>query len=64
MRDEDRVRILHMIDAADAVAQFVVGRSHDDLERDRMLLFALAHAIEILGGVLYPGSPLRFDPGL
>jgi hypothetical protein len=23
MRDDDRVRVLHMIDAADAVAQFV-----------------------------------------
>lgn len=49
MRDEDRIRILHMIDAADAVAQFVAGRSRDDLDRDRMLLFALVHAIEILG---------------
>jgi uncharacterized protein with HEPN domain len=49
MRDEDRIRILHMIDAAEAVAQFVAGRSRDDLEQDRMLLFAVAHAIEILG---------------
>lgn len=46
MQHEDRVRILHMIEAADAVAQFVAGRSRDDLEEDRMLLFALAHAIE------------------
>src|SRR6266545_1864546 len=37
MRDEDRVRILHMIDAADAGAQFVAGRSRADLEQDRML---------------------------
>ncbi len=49
MQDEDRIRILHMIDAADAVAQFVEGRNRDDLDRDRMLLFALVHAIEILG---------------
>ena len=49
MRDEDRIRILHMIDAAEAVAQFMAGRSRDDLDRDRMLLFALVHAIEILG---------------
>jgi hypothetical protein len=26
MRDEDRIRILHMIDAAEAVAQFIAGR--------------------------------------
>jgi len=49
MRDEDRVRILHMIDAAEAVAQFIDGRSRDDLDQDRMLLFSLVHAIEILG---------------
>lgn len=49
MRDEDRVRILHMIEAAEAVAQFVEGRSREDLDRDRMLLFAVVHAIEILG---------------
>ncbi|HEV7506491.1 MAG TPA: HepT-like ribonuclease domain-containing protein [Thermoanaerobaculia bacterium] len=49
MRDEDRVRILHRIDAAEAVAQFLDGRSRDDLDQDRMLLFSLVHAIEILG---------------
>lgn len=49
MRDEDRVRILHMIDAAEAAAQFLNGRSRDDLDQDRMLLFSLVHAIEILG---------------
>jgi hypothetical protein len=32
MRHEDRVRILYMIDAADAVAQFVAGRSREDLD--------------------------------
>lgn len=36
MRDDDRVRILHMMDAAGAVAQFVAERSRDDLDRDRM----------------------------
>jgi len=57
MRNEDRVRILHMIDAADAVAQFMTGRSRDDLDRDRMLLFALVHAIEILGEAANKLSP-------
>jgi hypothetical protein len=37
MRNEDRIRILHMIDATEAVAQFTEGRSRDDLDRDRML---------------------------
>jgi uncharacterized protein with HEPN domain len=57
MRDEDRVRLLHMIDAAEAVAQFVAGRNREDLDRDRMLLFALVHAIEILGEAANKISP-------
>jgi uncharacterized protein with HEPN domain len=57
MRDDDRIRILHMIDAAEAVAQFVAERSRDDLDRDRMLLFALVHAIEIFGEAASKLSP-------
>lgn len=45
MRDEDRIRLLHMIEAAESLAQFVAGRSRDDLDRNRMLLFAVIHAI-------------------
>jgi hypothetical protein len=37
MRDEDRVRILHMLDAAEAVAQFLDGRS-SDAPRKRYIL--------------------------
>jgi uncharacterized protein with HEPN domain len=57
MRGEDRIRILHMIEAADAVAQFVAGRSRDDLDEDRMLLFAVVHAIEVLGEAANKISP-------
>jgi uncharacterized protein with HEPN domain len=57
MRDEDRVRILHMIESAEAVEQFVAGRSRDDLDRDRMLLFAVVRAIEILGEAASKVSP-------
>ncbi len=38
-----------MIEAADTVRAFIVGRSRDDLDNDRMLLFALVRAIEIIG---------------
>ena len=38
-----------MIDAAEAVAQFITERSCDDLDRDRMLRFAVVHAIEVSG---------------
>ncbi len=57
MRDEDRIRILHMIEARGAVAAFVAGRSRADLDRDRMLLFAVVHAVEILGEAANKVSP-------
>lgn len=49
MRAEDRVRVHHMIDAAEAVGQFIAGRQRQELDRDRMLLFAVARAIEVIG---------------
>jgi uncharacterized protein with HEPN domain len=49
MRDDDRVRILHMIDAAESLQQFVAGRKRASLDTDRMLLFAIIRAIEVLG---------------
>jgi uncharacterized protein with HEPN domain len=57
MLDEDRVRLLHMIEAAEAVTQFMAGRSRDDLDRDQMLLFAVVRAIEILGEAANKISP-------
>jgi hypothetical protein len=55
MRDEDRDRILHMIEAAESIARFIAGRCRDDLDRDEMLLFAIERAIEILGEAASPG---------
>ena len=49
MHDDDRVRILHMIDASESLAQFFTGRTHADLDTDRMLLFAAVRAIEVIG---------------
>jgi uncharacterized protein with HEPN domain len=49
MRDDDRVRILHMVDAAESVEQFAAGRKRGDLDTDRMLLFAIVRAIEVIG---------------
>jgi uncharacterized protein with HEPN domain len=57
MPDEDRVRILHMIEAAETVARFVAGRSRSDLDRDQMLLFAVVRAIEVLGEAASKISP-------
>jgi uncharacterized protein with HEPN domain len=49
MHNEDRVRIQHMIEAAESVAQFVSKRERSDLETDRLLLFAVVRAVEVLG---------------
>jgi uncharacterized protein with HEPN domain len=49
MRPEDRVRWQHMIDAAEDALRFVSGRKRADLDEDRMLLFAVVRAIEIVG---------------
>lgn len=38
-----------MVEAAESALQFAAGRTRQDLDRDRMLLFALTRAIEILG---------------
>jgi uncharacterized protein with HEPN domain len=49
MQPEDRVRLLHMIEAAETALEFVSGRQREDLDTDRMLLFALVRAIEVIG---------------
>ncbi len=49
MHVEDRVRVLHMIEAAESVLEFMADRPRADLDRDRMLLFALLRAIEVVG---------------
>lgn len=49
MRVEDRIRLLHMLEAAEAAIGFVVGRSREDLDSDRMLMFAVVRAIEVVG---------------
>jgi len=49
MNTDDRVHILHMVDACEAALQFVAGHSRADLDGDRMLLFALIRAVEVVG---------------
>jgi uncharacterized protein with HEPN domain len=49
MRGDDRIRILHMVDAAESVEQFATGKKREDLDTDRMLLFAIVRAIEVIG---------------
>ena len=49
MLHEDRIRVRRILEACDAVRSFIAGRNREDLNTDRMLLFALARAIEIIG---------------
>ncbi len=49
MQPEERVRWRHMIDAATDALGFVAGRGRADLDDDRMLLFAVVRALEIIG---------------
>jgi len=49
MPPDDRVRLLHMIEATETALGFVAGRRRDDLDSDSMLLFALVRAVEIVG---------------
>jgi uncharacterized protein with HEPN domain len=57
MRPDDRIRLLHMIEAAETVGAFVAGRHRADLDADRMLLFARVRAIEIIGEAASRVSP-------
>ena len=45
----DDVRVRHMIAAIEAALRFSQGRKRHDLDTDEQLLFALMHAVEIVG---------------
>lgn len=57
MPPEDRMRWRHMIEAAEDAISFVSGRARADLDHDRMLLFAVVRAIEIIGEAASKVSP-------
>ncbi|MCK9522434.1 MAG: DUF86 domain-containing protein [Proteobacteria bacterium] len=49
MRNEDAVRLHHMMDAGTEALRFMNGRTREDLDHDRQLEWALIKAIEIIG---------------
>jgi len=57
MQPEDRIRLTHMLDSAEAALEFVRGRSASDLDTDRMLYFAVVRAVEIIGEAANQISP-------
>jgi uncharacterized protein with HEPN domain len=49
MPPDDAIRLRHMFEAARSAQEFASGRARGDLASDKMLVFALAPAIEIVG---------------
>jgi uncharacterized protein with HEPN domain len=49
MQPDDRVRLMHMVEAADAILQVIENRRREDLDTNLLLRLALVRAIEILG---------------
>jgi uncharacterized protein with HEPN domain len=62
MQLDDRIRLRHMIEAAEDALRFVNGRVRADLDTDRMLQFAVVRAVEIVGEAASKMSPsMRAD---
>ncbi|MCY3914971.1 MAG: DUF86 domain-containing protein [Chloroflexi bacterium] len=47
--DKDRLRLLHMRDAAEDAIQFATGRARAEIEKIRMLKSALVREVEVIG---------------
>lgn len=49
MQPSDKIRIKHMIDAAEEAISFAEGKDREALDRERMLVLSLIKEIEIIG---------------
>ena len=49
MRNDDLIRLRHMLDAANEARSFAAGKSRDDLNTNRMLALSLLKDLEVLG---------------
>ncbi len=49
MREDDKIRLRHMLEAARQAFQFTQDRARADLDRDPMLKLALVKLVEIVG---------------
>ncbi len=57
MRNDDAIRLRHMLDAGQEAIEFARGHTRADLDGDRMLVLALMKDIEIIGEAAYQVSP-------
>ncbi len=49
MRQDDTIRLRHMLDAAQEAIPFACGKKREDLDHERMLVLSLVKDIEIIG---------------
>ena len=49
MFKDDRIRLIHMLDAAREAVSFISGRTRKELNTDRQLVLSLVKDIEIVG---------------
>ena len=49
MRAEDRIRIQHMIDAAEEALTFISGITEANFSKNRMIILSIVKDIEIIG---------------
>jgi len=49
MREDDRIRLQHMLDAAQEALSFAKGKTKDEFTSDRMLMLSIIKEIEIIG---------------
>ena len=49
MRDDDLIRLKHMLDATKEALDFCKGKQREDLEQDRKLVLSLIRLVEIVG---------------
>lgn len=47
--ESDRIRLRHMLEAAEQAVAFASGRNRAELDANRLLSFALVRALEIIG---------------
>lgn len=64
MDRSDKIRILHMIDAADEALKFAENKTIDDFRNNRMLVLSIVKDIEIIGEAaskISPSTKVRFN---
>ncbi|MDZ4764479.1 MAG: HepT-like ribonuclease domain-containing protein [Chloroflexota bacterium] len=49
MNAQDELRLRHIRDAAQMAIQFSAGKARDDLDTDKMVLYAIVHALQVIG---------------